>query len=187
MGATYNCVNYRDIPTPYFRVGGVWLPFSITNQPVSAGSTTCTFGFVKNTSSFDGKTIGSGSPYWILGKNFQKDYYIEHDMTLKTMRWAPRVSSNTPYLWPGTQPEEPAANGYLWLWIIFFILVVGLIVFSFFMYFCEWMNAKFTGVFGSGTTSLKKKAFSKDFPFKKSKTKKSVEERTEEHQLIILA
>ena len=32
MGPTFNCADYREIPTPYLRLGDVWLPFSAAHS-----------------------------------------------------------------------------------------------------------------------------------------------------------
>jgi hypothetical protein len=111
LGYTYTCTEYRSLPTPYFRLGGQWIPFQLGGQTTSVTGQ-CTFGFVKNESYMnkDGIISSSGSdPFWILGKNFMKDYYITHDLDNKLMKFAPRISSNTPIFFHVGEPSETAA------------------------------------------------------------------------------
>lgn len=104
----------------------------------------------------------------------------------KEMKFVPSASSPlTPYIWRGSRPERMAADPHIFVWIIAFILVVGLIGFSFFMWF-GWNNAKFKGVFGSGYSKLNTNAFAKDFATSKKKKTPKRPTSTEETLLVVI-
>lgn len=75
-----------------------------------------------------------GEPFWILGKNFMKDYYTTFDLTGGEMKFAPRLGSNTPVMFKGGRPLDEAAPSLLVVWIILFVAVAALIAYSVMMW-----------------------------------------------------
>jgi len=174
FGATYFCTDYRLLPQPSMRVGGAWLPFELTGQ-ATAVTGQCTFGIVPNEALMlaNGNiSYTEGEPFWILGKNFMNNFYITFDYVDHQMKFAPRISSLKNNSFEGGRPKENAAESFLEVWIIGFVLVAALITASV-IFWIKWSTNKNTVSVLWGTPTVKVE------PMKK-KAKKAKEETKED-------